>query len=391
MAKAGRAWHHVRPVCFFAAMHIQRHPLPPQSPGTSREVTSFHYGTPGAGKKVYIQASLHADELPGMLVAHKLRARLERLESEQAIDGEIVVVPVANPVGLAQAIQGQGFGRFDLPSGINFNRGYRYLVPELKKALDGRLGSDPEENVRIVRAAMLQSLSAWDTANETEAMKKTLLTLAIDADIVLDLHCDNEAVMHLYTGTPLAERIMPLARLLGAKAVLVARQSGDEPFDEACSRTWWELAEHFGDGIPIPNACLCATVELRGETEVRHDDAERDADAIIDFLAHTGIVRKPLAALPPAQCEATPLEGMAPINAPCGGLLVFMQPVGTMVKSGTTIAELIDPITGTTTELQAPVTGRFFARTSQRFVQRGMDVARVAGNVAFRTGKLLTA
>ena len=51
-------------------------PLPP-SPlpalGTQRTLTSFHFGTAGTGEKAYIQASLHADELPGMLVAHHLR------------------------------------------------------------------------------------------------------------------------------------------------------------------------------------------------------------------------------------------------------------------------------------------------------------------------------
>jgi predicted deacylase len=371
-------------------MHIQRHPLPSSSLGTSREVVSFHYGSPG-GRKVYIQSSLHADELPGMLVAHKLRSRLEALEANGAIDGEIIVVPVANPVGLAQAVHGQRFGRFDLATGINFNRGYRYLVPELKKALEGRLGTDPEANVRTIRRAMHELLASWQPATETDAMKKTLFSLAVDADIVLDLHCDHEAVMHLYTGTPLAERAMPLARLLGAKAVLLATESGDEPFDEACSRTWWELAEHFGEACPVPNACLSVTVEFRGETDVRHEDAERDADAIVDFLAHEGIVKKQIAALPAAQCEPTPLEGMAPIDAPHGGLLVFVQPVGTMIEKGTKIADLIDPIAGTVTELKSPVAGMFFARASQRYVLRGMGIARVAGSVAFRRGKLLTA
>ena len=41
-------------------------------------------------------------------------------------------------------------------------------------------------------------------ATETEALKRLLQSLALDADVVLDLHCDNQAVLHVYTGTPLA-------------------------------------------------------------------------------------------------------------------------------------------------------------------------------------------
>ncbi len=54
-------------------MQAQKHPLSGLHSANAFELTSFHFGTPGAGKKVYIQASLHADEVPGMLVAQFLR------------------------------------------------------------------------------------------------------------------------------------------------------------------------------------------------------------------------------------------------------------------------------------------------------------------------------
>ncbi|HKT62217.1 MAG TPA: succinylglutamate desuccinylase, partial [Burkholderia sp.] len=43
-------------------MQTQTHPLISPAVGTERQITSFHYG-PRGGKKVYIQSSLHADEL----------------------------------------------------------------------------------------------------------------------------------------------------------------------------------------------------------------------------------------------------------------------------------------------------------------------------------------
>ena len=111
-----------------------------------------------------------------------------------------------------------------------------------------------------------QSVEQWKPATDAEALKKILLSMAIDADIVLDLHCDNEAVRaHLYRH-PAGRRGAPLAALMGAHAVLLALQAGGEPFDEACSRLWWDLAAHFGPAFPIPPACVATTVELRGES-----------------------------------------------------------------------------------------------------------------------------
>ena len=86
------------------------HPLLSNSLGSQKTVTSFHFGEPGTGLKIYIEASLHAEELPGMLVAHHLRADLEAFESAGQIRGEVVLVPVANPIGLAQRLDHKPMG-----------------------------------------------------------------------------------------------------------------------------------------------------------------------------------------------------------------------------------------------------------------------------------------
>lgn len=370
-------------------MHIQRHTLPSTSVGTTRELVSFHYGTPGQGKKVYVQSSLHADELPGMLVSHHLRNHLDALEANGKIIGEIVLVPVANPIGLAQTVHGIAFGRFDLANGVNFNRDFRHLTPELKVRLALKLGANAASNVKIIRSEAIKVLADWTPSSETGALKKTLQTLAVDADFVLDLHCENEAVVHLYTGTPLANVVAPLSALLGARAVLVAQESGGNPFDEECSRLWWELAEHFGPEIPIPNACVSVTVELRGETNVSHALALHDAARLLDFLAYAGVIDAPTPNLPANSCTPTPLEGVDPVTAPHAGLLVFLKTPGDMVVKGEAVADLIDAVSGEVTVLRSAVDGLFFAHVMRRFAQRGAVVAKVAGALPFRTGNLL--
>lgn len=391
-----------RPVnfCRQTTMHVQKHPLSAPHSSTAYELTSLHFGTPGAGKKVYIQASLHADEVPGMLVAQVLRRRLAELEAAGQVAGEVILVPAANPIGLAQAIHGAAFGRFDLTTGINFNRNYKHVFDELKASLDGLLGADAAANVRLIREHARAAIAQWRPATDADTLKKTLMTLAVDADIVLDLHCDNEAVMHIYAGTPLAEAVAPLSAIMGAHALLLAYQAGGEPFDEACSRLWWDLERHFEGRYPIPPACLSTTIELRGEMEVSYELAERDAAGLLRFLVLGGALQDDgsgagaaaiaAAPLPAPLCAATPLEGVEPLYAPHAGVLVYTRALGETVAPGDAIGDLIDPVSGATTVLRAGVAGVFFARSAHRHVLRGMNVGKVAGARAYRAGDLLS-
>lgn len=372
-------------------MRSEIHALPAASAGTTRLLRSLHFGTGQSGRKAYIHAALHADEVPAMLVAQHLRRRLLALEAQGLITGEVLLLPLANPVGLSQDLQGAHFGRFDAATGLNFNRAYRHLTQALIPRLEPLLGQDGEINKQLVRREALALLADWQPQTETEALKQLLQRLAMDADVVLDLHCDHQAVMHLYAGTPLEAPARELGALLGAQALLLARASGDDPFDETISRIWWELAEHFAGRFPIPQACFAATVELRGETETDHGLAASDAQALLAFLQRQGLIEgPPLLPLPAERCEPTPLEGVEPLTAPHAGLLVFAKAPGDWVEAGDLVAELIDPLNDTVTPLRASVSGRLFARVSRRWAGRGMRVAKVAGAQAYRSGKLLS-
>lgn len=371
-------------------MQERRHPLGHATPGSSRELVSFHYGDVNPARKVYVQASLHADELPGMLVAHHLRRRLLALEEEGALRCEVVVVPVANPIGLAQSLLRAPHGRFELHSGENFNRHYAALFAPVLARVDGRLGADATANTALIRGALRDAVAESEAATEIASLRKTLLRLACDAEVMLDLHCDGESVLHLYTGTPLWDEVEPLARLLGAQATLLAMESGDNPFDEACSQTWWQLAEYFRERAPVPMGCIAVTVELRGEAEVSHDLAERDADALIDYLRHRGLVAGVPAPLPPLLQPATPLAGSEAVKTPVAGVLVFLRRPGEIVAAGDLLAEVIDPLSGAVTPLRSATDGLLYARDPRRFVLAGASICKVAGRQAFRSGKLLS-
>ncbi len=382
-------------------MQIRHHRLQSSTPGTTRELVSLHYGAPDHGRKAYLQASLHADEVPAMLVAHHLRLALCQLEAAGRLRGEVVLVPAANPIGLAQQVLRQPQGRFDLGSGENFNRHYPDLSLPVAEALRGRLAPDPSAQAAQVRAAVREACAALPAGDELASLRRTLLTLAADADLVLDLHCDNEAVLHLYTATPLWPAVEPLARRLGAPLALLATDSGDDPFDEACSMFWPRLAARLGpEGAALPLGCVAVTVELRGEAEVDHALATQDAQALIGYLADRGFIDAPTAtgrdaggppAAPLARPLDRPLAGSMPVRAPHGGVLVHLEKLGSTVRAGDPLAELIDPLGGASTVLSSPVDGLLYARASRRFVSAGTLLAKVAGAEALRAGPLLSA
>lgn len=372
-------------------MHRTDHVLRSQSIGSQKTLSSFHFGTLGARPKVYIQASLHAEELPGMLAAHHLRRLLEQADAQGLVQGEIILVPLANPIGLAQRIDHKPMGRFDLNTSENFNRHFPDLCAAVLPLVKGKLGPDGNANVATIRQAMAAHLHAWQPETALASQRKHLASLAFDADTVLDLHCDCEAIMHMYTETPCWPSMEPLARLLGAQAVLLAKNSGGLSFDESMSGPWWQLADTLGDTFPIPQGCASATVELRGEGDVSHAFAQADASALFGYLQHLGVVGGVPPALPVLACAATPLAGAQFVKSPVPGVLVFAVKPGDRLVPGDLVAEIIDPINGTAHALRAEVSGVVYARTTERYATPGDDLANIAGSVAFRTGNLLGA
>ncbi len=361
--------------------------LPSSSPGTRRELLVHRYGLPG-GKKAVIQASLHADELPGILVAQHLGALLEPAE----LLGEVVLVPYANPIGLSQVQGGNILGRYDNNSQENFNRRFVDFIPALKERLPGRLGADAIVNVRRMREEMIKILEEKAPIGELESLRWWLLRLSVDADIVLDLHCDFAAVLHMYCGTPLGWEGSDLAAELGVLANLVAEESGGNPFDEALGAPWWAIARHFPT-FPVPPACFSATIELRGEADVSDSLAEQDAAAIFRFLQRRGLIAGDPGPLPSLRCEPSPLEGVQMLRSPATGLLTWKLPLGAQVRAGEVVAELVDP-TATPGQprlsLRADLAGLLFGRVRQQMVRPGQIVAKIAGTYAFRSGHLLT-
>ena len=358
------------------------------TPGQRHSLTVLRFGAGNTGPKATIQAALHADEVPAMLVAQKLRRLLTELEADGQMRGEVVLVPYANPLGLAQQLLGQHQGRFDLRDGVNFNRNLADLTIAVLGAVRDRLTQDIERNTAIVRNALRDAAAALKATDPVTDLKNHLLQLAVDADIVMDLHCDAEAALHLYALTPQADMAAELGALLGAEAILLATESGDSPFDEACSRPWLQVQQQCPNH-PLRLGCFSTTVELRGEADTDHALALRDAQAIVEYLRRRGVINGTPAPLPPAQCQPTPLAASEPITAPRAGVVVFHRAPGDRVEAGAVIADLVDIDSGAVEPLRALSAGVLYARVATRWATPGMRLAKIAGTTLARTGKLL--
>jgi hypothetical protein len=288
-------------------------------------------------------------------------------------------------------MHGMLLGRFELNSGHNFNRNFHDLAALIAPRMEGRLSGDSDANKLAVRNAMREALDEQKPQTELESQRLALQKLSYDADVVLDLHCDLDAALHLYTNPEIWDEVEPLARYLDSKASLLALNSVGNPFDEIHSFCWSDLRAKFGDRFPVPNGGISVTVELRSQHDVSYEFADTDAQGIVNYLIHRGVIDAPAPAMPELSYPATPLAGAEPIMAPVSGVLVFRTKVGATVKAGDAIADVVDPLTDTVTPLHCTTSGVLYARQIARFTTAGMEVARIASATAYRTGSLLSA
>lgn len=371
-------------------MRIETWPMTGASAGTRRELTLYRYGAAGAGPKVYLQAGLHADEMPGVLVLQHLMTLLDQAESYGGVRGEVLVVPAANPIGLSQWTHQRPLGRQDADSLQNFNRSYPELAKLVGDGLDGTLTGSEAENLHLIRRAFRAALAGLEPRTDVQELQIALLNWSCDADYVLDLHCDHFAVMHLYASNARPDVTGLLCRSVGAKLALIEDVSGGNAFDEAHTVPWLHLRARYGDKHPIPSGCFSSTLEYRGQFDVDDATAAQDAANLMTFLAAIGAVKGWIDKPSHPDAAHLPLGGAVEVFAPQGGVVSWLARPGDAVMAGQTLAHVTDPVSRRCLSVVAPVTGLLFRTELWRSCLRGQSLAHVAGEQVVRTGDLLS-
>jgi hypothetical protein len=87
-----------------------------------------------------------------------------------------VLVPVANPIGLAQRVDHKPMGRFELDTPRTSTATTRTWPKRGVPAMQDKLGADAASNVAAVRRHATY-LAAWQPHTELQSLRKTLLGL----------------------------------------------------------------------------------------------------------------------------------------------------------------------------------------------------------------------
>lgn len=371
-------------------MQVETATLMGASAGTRRKVTAYRYGSHGLGRKVYLQAGLHADEMPGVLVLQHLMDLLDGVEARGGIAGEVLVVPAANPIGLGQWAFQRPLGRQEAESLHNFNRGFPELAKLVEGGLEAHLTQDAGGNLEVIRAAFRSALAGLEPRTELQEMQVALMKWSCDADYVLDLHCDHVAVMHLYASPARPGDSALLCRATGARLALIQDISGGNAFDEAHTVPWAHLRAAMGSRFPIPAGCFSATLEYRGQFDVSDTLAAQDARGLMDFLAAIGVVTGWDGMPHHEDARHLPLGGAAEVFAPQGGAVTWDVAVGADVAAGQVLGHVLDPVTRMRLDVVSPVAGMLFRHELWTSCLRGQSLAHVAGELIVRKGDLLS-
>ncbi len=333
--------------------------IPGDTEGVTYEVTVFRFkGTSRSAPTAYIQAALHAGELPGVVAVHALMPMLRAAEAEGRIAGDITIVPAANPIGRAQYHFGEVQGRFHLGTRTNFNRDFPLI---------GR----PD-------ASALPPLNPASTADTR--LKRLLVGLSMGHDIVLDLHCDDEGVPYLYIPAQLWPAMKDCAAAMGVDAVILWDGPSGAAFEEAAIHPYRGMApEKAGFDRRV-----VTTVELRGLSDVESSYAKSDAEGIYRLLAVRGVIADEKAAKAKRFTGiAAPIGNVEMIAMPRAGAILFHVQPGQRVRKGAKLATIVhtpgEP--DGAIEVRAPQSGYILTRISRRSGRAGDDIIKLIGEV----------
>ncbi|NWA08536.1 succinylglutamate desuccinylase/aspartoacylase domain-containing protein [Pseudomonas gingeri] len=311
--------------------------------GDAVRVGAWRFEGDGSGPKVHLQAGVHADEIAGMLVLHLLMQRLAVAEAAGRLKGSVTVVPQANPLGIGQFRQGRILGRFHDATGQNFNRSF-------------------DQSAALARPST--NVQEW---------QRQLVQLAAPADVMLDLHTDDEALPYLYVHRSFWPRGRALAAAMKMDVAIIWDEGGDGSFEETIIAPW------LRDGDTARH--MAATLELRGQGDVSDHFAQQDAEGLYAWLCGQGVISGEAAA-DDWPVEAMEMGHMETILAPQPGVLIFEKDLGDRVEEGQRFARILGRPGDPSSEviLYAEQAGRMVTRYRDRLVSQGMVVAKFTGS-----------
>jgi uncharacterized protein len=293
----------------------------------------------GSAPSVYIQANMHGAEVQGNAVIFQLLEQLKHLK----LKGDITLVPYANPIGCNQKSGEFTLGRFDPITGTNWNRMYHYNADLVTQFANEHTHYDDA----MLRSAFKRALIAEVDRklngpayllNTGKRIALNLQKLAHQADIVLDLHTGPISSKHLYCPSYATDS----ARYFNIEHVLLIPSDFDGAMDEANFCPWWHLSDALsaqGRELAIPVEAF--TVELGSQEKIDLDEALNDANSILSYLNHKGVLHDAVHVPTNITRYACYLKDYLVYYAPMGGMVEYLAPLGEHIKAGAPIAKIL--------------------------------------------------
>lgn len=293
---------------------------------------------------VYIQANMHGAEVQGNAVIFQL---LELLKNTK-INGDITLVPYANPVGCNHKNGEYTLGRFDPITGVNWNRMYHFdesIIKPFVRECIGKTNPVIEANFKKLMIESIEEKLNHNIYGLTTGQRIAyqLQRLAHQADYVLDLHTGPISSKHLYC----PEYAQESAQYFDIPHTLFIPNDFDGALDEATFCPWWSLQDAFAElGIEfsISSASInkeSFTVELGSQEQIDLDVALEDAKSIMNYLQHKNVITT-TGYLPKTMTRyGCYLKNYKAFYSPMGGMVDYLAEFGQPLAAGEPLARIL--------------------------------------------------
>ncbi|WP_281559686.1 succinylglutamate desuccinylase/aspartoacylase family protein [Thalassomonas sp. RHCl1] len=307
--------------------------------GAALTVPVYRLKGQGSGPGVYIQANMHGAEVQGNAVIYQLLELLQGL----TLQGDITLVPYANPVGCNHKNGEYTLGRFDPITGVNWNRMYHFN----EQQIPGFAEQHQESSIEVIEQAF-RELLLGDIADKLDHNVFGLTTgqriayqlqkMAHKADLVLDLHTGPISSKHLYC----PEYAIDSARYFDIPHTIVIPNSFDGAMDEATFCPWWTLQQTFGRlGRELDFNKESFTVELGSQEQIDLDVAYQDALSILSYLQYKGVIADGNFQPQAMTRYACYLKDYKAFYSPMGGMVDYLATFGEPLAAGEPIARIL--------------------------------------------------
>lgn len=315
--------------------------------GDILQLKTYQFKGKTGHKKAYIQANLHGSEIVGNAVIYELLHLLNQLKDDD-INGEILFVPMSNPVGVNQRNLFFSTGRFSPYDGLNWNRifwDYSHENVDFNKFIQENINLTSDKIQRNFLHQILtkfnQKLKSVDenrAISFSEYYRNILHTLSLDAHYIIDIHSSSvKAIDYLYC---FDYRQKSANYFLFDYAILMNKYDSNA-FDEAFLNPWLILEKKFMEaGRNILFDVESWTLELGSGMIVNEESVTKGVRGIINYLSAKNILNLDVQ-LPLKNTQFIPKNTIKSYYAPQGGIIRQRLCQGTRVIHGDILYQIL--------------------------------------------------